>query len=264
MPKHKRLIIILFVITFFLSLTVSIFHRNYVVPIIMYHSINTKSNPQMKRLVVTPQTFERQMRFLKEKRYNVLPLEVLADLIRNKKKIPARSLAITFDDGYKDNYTYAFPVLKKYNLPATIFIIVNEVDSNRADRLNWKEIEAMQNSGLITIGSHSLDHLVLTEIKSEKELKRQIFASKRIIEQKLGKSVRAFSYPSARFNELIRQLVIEAGYKVAVVTNPGKKFPNDDLFALKRLRISSTANKLFIFWIETSGYYNFIREHRHK
>jgi peptidoglycan/xylan/chitin deacetylase (PgdA/CDA1 family) len=202
------------------------------------------------------------MHFLKNQRYNVLSLETVANLIKERKRIPAKTVAITFDDGYKDNYIYAFPVLKKYRLPATIFVIINEVD--RDDRLNWNEMKVMQDTGLIAFGSHTLGPKPLVEIESEKEVKRQIFDSKKILEEKLGLPVIAFSYPEGRFNDKIKELVIAAGYRLAVTTNPGKKFANDDVFALKRLRISETARNLFVFWIETSGFYNFIREHRHK
>lgn len=258
MSKRKRLIIVFSI--FFLSvfLPVNFIRKNYVVPIIMYHSISVPA--PAKRRVVSIQSFERQMRFLKNHRYNVLPLEELAVLIKDKKKIPPRTLAITFDDGYKNNYNFAFPILKRYNLPATVFVIINEV--NRPDRLSWKEIRAMQNSGIITFGSHTLGPQPLTDIKSEAELKSQIFNSKKILEDKLGRPVNMFSYPGGRFNAKIRELVMEAGYKLAVTTSPGKKFPDDDLLALKRLRISSTSDSLFVFWIETTGFYTFIKEHR--
>jgi hypothetical protein len=84
------------------------------------------------------------------------------------------------------------------------------------------------------------------------------------LEEKLGRPISAFSYPEGRFNNKIKQLVMYAGYTVAVATNPGKRFANDDIFALKRLRISANCNNLFIYWVETSGYYNFMRERRHK
>jgi peptidoglycan/xylan/chitin deacetylase (PgdA/CDA1 family) len=202
------------------------------------------------------------MRFLKKHHYKVLPLGNIATLVRNKSKIPSKSIAITFDDGYKDSYTHAFPILKKYGLPATLFIIVNEV--GRSDRLSWQDIKDMQSCGLINFGSHAVGPDPLVKIASEEELKMQIFDSKKILEKKLDRTVDAFSYPEGRFNAKIRQLVIDAGYKLAVATNPGKNFANDDNFALKRLRISSTCDNLFVFWIETSGYYNFMREHRHK
>ena len=261
MSKRKLLITFFGLIILFVIFSVNFIRGNYVVPIVMYHSVNPNAKPE-KKLAVLTETFERQMHFLKSHHYNVLSLDSLAVLIKEKKKIPSKAIAITFDDGYKDNYIYAFPILKKYNLPATIFIITDLI--NRADKLSWDEIKEMQDSGIIAFGSHALGSEPLINIKSEQDLKKQIFDSKKILEEKLGCRINAFSYPEGRFNERIKQLVMRAGYKLAVTTNPGKRFANDDIFALKRLRISANANNLFVFWIETSGYYNFIREHRHK
>jgi peptidoglycan/xylan/chitin deacetylase (PgdA/CDA1 family) len=263
MRKRKILIVILsitFVSVFFL---VNFIKQNYVVPIIMYHSVNPCAVAE-NRIAVSVEGFECQMRFLKNNRYNVISLESLAALIKDKKKIPPQTLAITFDDGYKDNYTYAFPILKKYNLCATIFIIVNEVGRPQADRLSWDEIKIMRDSGIIAFGSHALGPEPLINIKSAGAIRKEIFDSKRILEEKLAKEVSAFSYPEGRFNDKIKKLVIDAGYKLAVATNPGKNFPNDDIFALKRLRISENAKNPFIFWVETSGFYTFMKERRHK
>jgi peptidoglycan/xylan/chitin deacetylase (PgdA/CDA1 family) len=261
MPKRNRLIIVLGVILVLGFLGINFLKQYYVVPIIMYHSINPDAQSE-NRLAVSEEAFERQIRFLKNQRYNVLSLESIAALIKEKKRIPTKTVAITFDDGYKDDYIYAFPILKKYNLPVTIFVIVNEV--GRADRLSWDEIKEMQGAGIVTFGSHAIGPEPLVNIKSDEEIKRQISDSKRILEEKLGRPINAFSYPEGRFNDRIKQLVIASGYKLAVATNPGKGFANNDIFALKRLRISSTANNLFVFWVETSGFYNFIRERRHK
>ena len=262
MSKRKALITLFGVIILLSVFSVNFIRGKYLVPIAMYHSVNPVMRQEVKRLIISPETFERQMRFLKSHHYNVLPLNSVATLIKEKKKIPSKTIAITFDDGYKDNYIYAFPILKKYNLPATIFIITDEV--GRGDRLSWDEIKTMQDSGIITFGSHTLGSEPLINIKSEVELRNQIFDSKKILEEKLGRRIDAFSYPEGKFNDKIRQLVVDAGYRLAVAGNLGKKSANDDIFALKRLRISENANNLLIFWVETSGYYNFIREHRHK
>ncbi|MFH0913647.1 MAG: polysaccharide deacetylase family protein [Candidatus Omnitrophota bacterium] len=261
MPKRNRVIIVLAVVIILGFSGINLLKEQYVVPIIMYHSVNPDALPE-NRLAVSPQTFGRQMRFLKEHRYNVLSLESLATLIKEKKKIPARTMAITFDDGYKDNYKYAFPILKKYNLAATVFVIVNEI--GRVDRLSWDELKAMSDSGIISIGSHAIGPEPLVNIDSIEEVRKEVFNSKEILEERLGREVNVFSYPEGRFNDRIRQLAIGAGYISAVATNPGKKFANDDIFALKRLRISENAGNLFVFWVETSGFYNFMREHRHK
>lgn len=261
MFRRKRLILI-GVFIFAVTSSVLFMRGKYNVPILMYHSINPASNPYMELLIVSPKIFERQMRFLKEHNYNVISLNEVAAMIKNKKKIPPKTIAITFDDGYKDNYIYAFPILKKYNLPATIFIIVNEV--GRPDRLSWDDIATMQACGLITFGSHTLTHPYLPDTGLERVIEKELRDSKKILEEKLGEKVDIFCYPGGRFNPKIKEATIAAGYQAAVATKPGKGFVNDDLFALKRLRISSNAGNLFIFWIETSGYYTFISESKIK
>lgn len=259
MLKNKRLIIPLLIAALIIVSLAGFFKHNYVVPIIMYHSVNPEAKPE-NRLAVTAQTFQRQMRFLKTHNYNVIPLEELCILIKEKKKIPPRTIAITIDDGYKDVYTYAFPVLKKYGLFATVFIIIDEVGRPQNDRLSWKEIEAMRDSGVVFFGSHALGPEPLVKIKSNEEVKRQISASKRILEEKLGVKINLFSYPEGMFNHDIRQLVIDFGYLGAVATSPGPDYPDDDVFALKRLRISENASNMFIFAVETSGFYTFMKE----
>jgi len=260
MRKHRRLILLTSALA--AAVVLAVFVRSqYVLPVLMYHSVKS-SVPEGNRLIVSEATFERQMRFLRERGYTVLSLADIGDYIERQKKLPPRAVVITFDDGYRDNYTYAFPVLKKYNIPATIFLIVDSV--GEPDKLTWDQIREMRDSGLISFGSHTRSHPFLTSLGSPDDLRREIVGSKTILEQRLGGSVETFCYPMGRFNETIRQTVKDAGYTVAVVTNPGKSCPSNDVFAFKRLRISENAGNLFIFWVETSGFYNLIREHRHK
>jgi peptidoglycan/xylan/chitin deacetylase (PgdA/CDA1 family) len=261
MFRFKKLIIsVAAAFVIFLSLS-AFMRRQYVLPILMYHSISPNAMPQ-NRLAVSVDAFERQMRFLKEHRYNVLTLEEIKDLMSQGRRPPPKAVAITFDDGYKNNYTYAFPILKKYNLTATIFIIINEIGRLEGDRLSWDEIKIMRDSGLIDFGSHTLGPQPLVDIRSQDDLRKQIFDSKKILEEKLGRKINIFSYPGGFFNGNIRRLVIDAGYQAAVATSPGRRFSSKDIFALKRLRISSSSDNLFVFWIEASGIYTFIKEHR--
>ncbi len=112
--SKRGLVTIIFAVVFLLAAAgVRFIRRNYVVPIIMYHQVLPNPDPGYK-LAVSTRTFERQMRFLKEHHFNVLPLEDLIRLIQQKKRIPSRAVVITFDDGYRDNYIYAFPGLKKH------------------------------------------------------------------------------------------------------------------------------------------------------
>jgi len=230
----------------------------YVVPVIMYHNIDERS--AVSRLSVSSESFERQMNFLKSHKYNVVKLEDLAGMLK-KNKLPSKTIAITFDDGYGNNYTNAYPVLKKLGLQATIFIIPAMVGTD--GYLTWSQIAEMSESGFIEIGSHSMAHPWLPTQPKE-NLDPEIRGSKLTIESRLNKEVNAFSYPLGGFNKDVREKVIEAGYKIAVTTNPGKKYPKHDLFAMKRLRISSTSDNLFVFWFEITGFYTWIKEHRDK
>jgi len=261
MFKRKKLVFVSGFAAVLLLCGIGFIRGQYVLPIAMYHSV-APVVPEGNRLIVSVKTFERQMAFLKKNVYNTVTLEQAASMIKKKNKIPAKTIVLTFDDGNKDNYTYAFPVLKKYRLPATIFIIVSKV--GKPDKLDWEQIKEMKDSGLVSFGSHSLNHPFLENIEDSEILKKEISDSKRILEENLKKEVNTFSYPCGRLNSRVRQEVVSAGYKAAVVTNPGKNCLDDDIFALKRLRISENASNMFVFWIETSGYYNFIREHRHK
>lgn len=241
----------------------SVVFSHYTVPILMYHYVNDEESSR-SRLGISPATFERQMRFLSEHKYNVIPLSELADLIRNKRKIPPKTAAVTFDDGYLDNYTQAYPILKKYNIPATIFVVINRVGKHMGndDYMSWAQIKELSDSGLVTIGSHSINHPNLSEIKSEEEMELEILDSKNILEESLARQVNLFSYPFGGINHLARSIVISSGYQAAVGTNFPKGYPNDDVYALKRLRVSETSRNMFVFGIVVSGHYTFIKENR--
>lgn len=264
MSKAIRFGLIFLIFSFFSFLIwIGTLLKHYTVPILMYHYVNNEE-PLKSRLGVSPDSFERQMRFLRERKYNIVSLEELTDLIKNKKKMPPKTVAITFDDGYLDNYTHAYPVLKKYNIPAAIFVVINRVGKHLGndDYMSWSQIRELSESGLITIGSHSMSHPNLSEIDSEEQLKEEIFESKKILENELNKEVKFFSYPFGGRSLEARRIVSLSGYKAAVGTNFPKGSPGDDIYALKRLRISENCRNLFIFWVETSGFYTRIKEQR--
>jgi peptidoglycan/xylan/chitin deacetylase (PgdA/CDA1 family) len=259
LKRTKKLIVFCSIAVIGLGAAAIFVNSQYMLPIVTYHSVQP-SAPHGNLLTVSTGAFQRQMKFLKENKYNVLRLEQGAAMIAKKKRVSGPVVVLTFDDGNIDNYIYAFPVLKKYGFPATIFLVVNEI--GKPGKLNWDQIREMQDSGLITFGSHSMSHPFLDCIASDAELTKEISGSKHMLEASLARPVLTFAYPSGRLNEQVRRKAIDAGYKVAVTTNPGRSSANDDLFALKRLRISENSKNLFVFWFETTGYYNFFRENK--
>ncbi|MFH1996407.1 MAG: polysaccharide deacetylase family protein [Candidatus Omnitrophota bacterium] len=230
----------------------------YVPPIIMYHSINY-TDDRSNKLVVSPEKFAEQMYFLARRGYNVVPLRIMAKLIRDAEEVPYKTLSITFDDGFEDNYRYAYPVLKNIGIPATIFVITDFIGKD--GYLSWEQVREMSESGIISIESHTRTQPWLTSLE-EKALDEEVVGSKKILEERLKKDVHILSYPMGNYNDTVRDAVRRAGYEAAVATNPGKNSSFSDIFALKRQRISNSSNSMFVFWVESSGYYTFIKEHR--
>lgn len=228
----------------------------YVIPILMYHSIDY--NDKVTKLSVSPESFARQMEFLRKNNYNVISLEKAIDYIKKRERPPQKSVAITFDDGFYNNYEHAYPVLKKYNIPATIFVIVNRVGA--PGFLTWDEIKEMSDSGIVTIGSHSMTHFWLLG-SDPRFLADEVATSKRMLEEKVGKPVNLFCYPMGAFDAQSKRAVGDAGYLCAVSTSP-RNVALDDLFAIKRVKISRSSDNLFVFWVETTRAYTWFKSHR--
>jgi len=170
--------------------------------ILMYHSIDHNK----VFFTVTPENFRKQMDLLYKEKYSIISLGELAGLIIDKRAIPLKTVVLTFDDGYQDNYFNAFPILKKYNFPATIFLATGFIGKNRISSsgatlkiLNWDQIIEMHNSGLVDFEPHTVSHLKLHRLSLE-EAKKEILNSKRTIEEKLNKKCKFFAYPYGKYN----------------------------------------------------------------
>lgn len=227
--------------------------RHYVVPIMTYHHVN---NVDPKRHdTVNPERFDWHMAYLKKHGFTVLPLSTLVHIIREGKPLPRKSVVITFDDGYADNYQYAFPILKKYDFPATMFVITDVV--NTEGYLTTAQMKEMLAQG-IEIGSHTRRHAYLPGILG-KTLVEEIKGSKDWLEQELGVPIANFAYPAGGFNEEAKQLVQETGYESACTTNRGYDRFNRDVYELKRVRFSDQDDRVDYLWMKFSGFYNLFR-----
>ncbi|MFC1708799.1 polysaccharide deacetylase family protein [Candidatus Omnitrophota bacterium] len=259
--KIVKVISVISIIFLLLLLGIGLFFRHvYMNPVLMYHYVVDTDLAKKDKRIVTPATFEWQMSFLKKNEYNVISLEEFASYLRDKKMISRNTVVLTLDDGHLDNYTRAYPILKKYGLKATMFVIVDSL--GKPNFMTKKQVREMSDSGLITIGSHTLGERHLPSISDKGDLHREIFDSRKKLEQILGKPVNCFSYPIGGFNKEIRQMAIDAGYSLAVSTSPGLQHPNDDVFAIKRVRISESSKNPFVFWFESSGLYKGVIEIR--
>lgn len=207
------------------------------IPILMYHYIRylPPTSPDVigRDLSVSPERFREQMAWLAANGYHTITSDQLYQRVKNNVPVPARSVVLTFDDGYADFYTEAWPVLKRYHFTATNYVINHKVDT--PGYLKWPQIQQLAAEGA-TIGAHTLDHVDLAII-SLPAARGQVVESRRQLEAKLGHPVVHFAYPSGRYNRDTVKLVEEAGFLTAVTTNYGMRHTAGQLFLLQRIRV---------------------------
>jgi peptidoglycan/xylan/chitin deacetylase (PgdA/CDA1 family) len=304
--------------------------RNNKLLVVTYHRVLPRNHPDLTTIqpgmYVFEDTFESHIKYLNEN-YNIVNLEDWVSKYKNGQDLPINSCAITFDDGWRDNYEYAYPIFKKYNLPVSIYIVASKVGSRNGfwpemltnllwqagngiadellwnsqlmdwiraasdeiynpeepsqehlniivenvkkkytdeviigmlksieesfpklntsterDILNWDEINEMVNSGLVNIGSHTLDHIRLTENVNNNDILSQVVESKHLIEKNMLSSVSIFCYPNGDITDYAEKLV-KQHYDAALTTINGWNSTNIDLYRIKRIHIHEDGAK---------------------
>ncbi len=205
------------------------------IPILTYHNFTKDESSSYDMNIVE---FEKQIDYLAAHNYSVISLSELLKGLRTG-QLPPKPIVITIDDGFKSTYTLAYPVLKKYNFPATLFLYTNFIEKNSYS-LTWEEIREMTKNN-IEIGSHTLSHCNLLKYKKNENyetylarIRREIFLSKEILESKIGSEVKFFSYPYGVYSPMIKNLVIQAGYEGILNANSMNNTLNSHLFSLNR------------------------------
>ncbi|HEU4793314.1 MAG TPA: polysaccharide deacetylase family protein [Nitrolancea sp.] len=207
------------------------------VPILMYHYIRPDpghGDPIGRDLSVTPEQFAEQTKYLADHHFTTMTMAELADVRAGRLALPANPIILTFDDGYQDFYTHAWPLLREHGFKATSFIVTAVV--GQPPYVTWEMIDEMQQSGLIEFGSHTVTHKELPYL-SDGQAKQEIEQSKQPLEEHLGHPVRSFSYPVGRFSDRDVEFVRSAGYEIAVTTMGGHAKSDQDPLRLPRVRI---------------------------
>jgi peptidoglycan/xylan/chitin deacetylase (PgdA/CDA1 family) len=221
--------------------------------ILMYHSVPVKVSDTYGTYDVSETFFEKHLQYLRNN-YQILGLPSIVEKI--KKKVDCESLfcGISFDDGYKDNYEIAYPLLTKYDMPATLFICTGFINEHFETKrmLNWKELKEMKQSGLIDIGAHGHRHQDLTSLPKQEALK-EITTSKRTLEDKLDAKIDLFSIPQGKFNEDVKELIKSTGFKAIFTSEPLINCPTQDCYEIGRIAIGKWAQQLPSFFFEVSG-----------
>jgi len=212
--------------------------------ILAYHRINNARSP----LCVRPDMFEKQISLLRRKGFQSLCLSNYIDALKaNKRMPPGKYVVVTFDGGWQDNYTNAFPILQKYGYTATIFLTVAYI-GEKDDYLTWEQVMEMKKAGF-EFGSHTLTHPHLTMIPLERA-QYEITESKKLLESRLNEEIKAFCYPYGDYNQDIIELVEKAGYQGAVVT-PHSGRCERSIYTIQRVGLYSS-DTMLSFRIKTS------------
>ena len=228
--------------------------------ILMYHRVDEVHGD---RLVVTPDHFRAQLEWLRRHQIRVVDLDTLVESLKHPDRAN-NQLAITFDDGYEDNARFAWPILRSYRYPATIFVSVGLIGTEtpipaerpgatRARLMTWAQVKAMADDG-IAIGSHGMTHQRLTRL-APAAARAEITESKRVLEEQLGRPAEWFCYPSGSYSQDLVRTVQWAGYHGACSVRPGANTPRTHRFALRRTEISGD-DTLAVFERKLAGAYD--------
>lgn len=255
-------IIICFILFFNLSPTKGF--DDVKIPVLMYHHLDDNLN---NNVAISPNNFESQMKALKEEGYNTITIQQLNDYLDSGIKLPPNPLLITFDDGYLSNYEKAYPILKKYEMHAEIFVIASQIlekgevppHSKAIPKMNWDQLKEMND--YITIQSHSWDsHYKLksrngkvnaalfgpayingeleNQQQYEKRIKHDFIRSRNLIKEKLGYEPVAISYPYGNISADAINIAKDAGFTLGFVINNKGNLNGDYRFSLNRITVN--------------------------
>lgn len=228
------------------------------VPVFMYHFIDGEG--ERHGLSVSLVHFEKHLNYLMKHNFRVISADEFLQASQTGVRLPQNSVMITFDDGDEAFYTKVYPLLLKYQIPATVFVISGWVD--RPGFLSWRQIRIMS-SEIVTVGSHTATHRYLPDLPLD-EVKKELVESKQALEKELKRPVSFLSYPVGGFSTEIARAAQEAGYLAAFTTNRGQNFWQRDLFALKRVKMTDRSERQHVLWAKCSGYYQILSEIRPK
>ncbi len=225
----------------------------------MYHSIGNNS----AFFTVSAEQFDLQMRYLAQQGYSVVSVSDMVSHLERHTALPPKSVVLTFDDGYRDNYDYAFPILKKYGFPASIFLTTGALGASRTTRsgvtlpmLDAVQIREMQRSGLVAFYPHTDSHPKLDTLPDE-DVRREIVTSDEKIQQLLNsESSGIFAYPYGSFNERVRAVLHQLGYRAAFTVRAGTVTSDADVLRLNRNSIDSAVTMAMFRGIVQRGRYS--------
>ena len=239
------------------------------VPILMYHSVSDSVREHTHpyyRTVTNPEVFAQHMKYLHENGYSAVGLQEAVRCVEDSSNVRRQPVVITFDDGFRDFATHAFPILQKYGFSATVFLPTAYIGGDAREFkgiacLTWGEVRELRKAG-IEFGSHTVTHPQLRSMKAE-DVGYEVRASKETIEDELGCVVKSFAYPYAfpetdkLFTRRLRNTLEAVGYESGVSTIIGTADRSDDRFFMRRLPMNS-CDEIRLFRAKIEGAYDWL------
>jgi len=208
------------------------------IPILAYHRVSRKFTGKMS---VSIEMFDEQMSYLKRNDYRVITLSEMIPFLRGERPIPRRAVIITFDDGHHTIYQNAFPILKKYGFPATLFVYSDYINKGG---LTWRQIDEMTSSGLISLQSHSKSHTNLAirlddedEARYHSRVLQEIVLPPELMEKRVAARVFGYAYPYGDTNDYVIEQLKKHGYELGLTVYPGGNPAFGNPFLLRRAMI---------------------------
>ena len=229
---------------------------SYHIPILGYHRVGPFKGDHVP--TVSAEAFERQLWWMARWRYRVVGLDEVVAALDRGTSMPRRTTVITFDDGYEETCTVAWPLLKRFGFPATVFVTPGEV--GLPGFATWEQIQAMGQEGM-TIGSHTMHHSYLPLVPLE-QLPEELAGSRQVIEERLRRPVQFLSYPIGGFTPDAQQAARQAGYLAACTTNRAVSQAALDRYALRRIKMTDRDANPLSLRTKLSGYYDLFRQLR--
>jgi peptidoglycan/xylan/chitin deacetylase (PgdA/CDA1 family) len=226
------------------------------ISILMYHQVGEFSRPATHRANYCHiRRFKAQMAWLHRFGYRVIGLEDAYEVLFGGRSLAGNAVVLTFDDGYQNFYEFAFPVLKQYGFPATVFLVADllgrktewlAAEKREAALMDLATVRKLRREGIL-FGSHTLSHPRLSAIDRE-WMRREVQASRRQLEILLEEEIGFFCYPYGDFDDEVVAAVREAGYKAALSCNRASSYGHEDPFKLPRKAISYGDSLAGFFW----------------
>lgn len=228
------------------------------IPILMYHRIAAISGDYLS---IYPEVFEQHLLYLKKRGLTTITLGTLFDCMQKGQAVPPGSVILTFDDGYLDNYTNALPLLKKYKMKAIVFPVINWLGKNSGWEscpeqrhhlmMDWEHLRQWLDEGM-DIGIHTLSHPSLSSLTSEEDIFRELEESRQAMKKWLGVDSDFVCYPYGDFDDRVKRIAKECGFKGALAILHGTASFDTDPYAMRRIAVFQK-HRLWQFAVKVSG-----------